>query len=261
MPPLLAQLLNSRGSRSPRRRIVQTDDYAAVYAIGDVHGRLDLLLDLEDLIVGDAAETDGRKLIVMLGDYVDRGPQSAQVLDHLLAPPPNGFERVCLAGNHEEMMAEFLRRPTTDSDWLLYGGIDTLLSYGIAPDEVGLALQSRAGQRVLADIVPDEHRRLIASLAGMLTLPGYIFVHAGIRPGRALDAQIDEDLLWIRHEFITSSVDFGAVVVHGHTPTGTPQVRPNRIGIDTGAFATGVLTAAAVSRGNVRLLDVRGRAG
>jgi serine/threonine protein phosphatase 1 len=258
---LLAQFLNRPGATRSRQRIVDTGDHAAIYAIGDVHGRLDLLLRLEDAIVADAADRPGRKLIVMLGDYVDRGPSSAQVLDHLMAPPAAGFARVCLAGNHEEMMLDFVRRPSSDADWLAYGGIETLMSYGLDRDEILLGMRSAAGLRRLAAAIPQHHLDFVRGLPGMLTVPGYIFVHAGVRPGVAMEAQRDEDLFWIRHEFIGSEADFGGVVVHGHTPMRSAEITPNRIGIDTGAFATGVLTAAAISGGEVRVVDVRGRGG
>ena len=257
---LLAQLLKPQKppSRLRRSRLTLGDDFDAVYAVGDVHGRLDLLLRMEEMIRADAAGVPGKKLLVMLGDYVDRGPQSAQVLDHLIAPPPEGFTRICLAGNHEQMMIEFVRQPTVQSDWLQYGGVDTLISYGVTMTELEAAVGTPHRLRQLVDrAIPRVHLNFVETLPSLLTMTRYTFVHAGIRPGVGLDAQEDEDLLWIRHVFITSADDFGSVVVHGHTPIRSAEIRPNRISIDTGAFATGLLSGVKLKPGDVRILEAR----
>jgi serine/threonine protein phosphatase 1 len=220
-------------------------DPTLAYAIGDVHGCLALLLELEALIFADAAALGpqaGETWIVMLGDYVDRGPDSAGVLDHLLRPLPAPFRRLMVAGNHEERMLDFLNAPGPDSDWLALGGGETLRSYGLSEDALFAA--RRSGQAALLDShIPGEHRQLLETLPGMLVTPGYVFVHAGLRPGVPLDEQHPSDLMWIRDKFRNDYAEFGRLVVHGHTPTKIPLVSEHRINIDTGAYATGKLTA------------------
>lgn len=255
---LFAQLLKQKPSgRLRRSRLTLGDDFAAVYAVGDVHGRFDLLQRMETLIEADAAAIGGKKLLVMLGDYIDRGPQSGQVIDHLLAPPPDSFTRICLAGNHEQMLIEFMREPSAQHDWLQYGGVDTLMSYGVTMAELQEAAKTpRRLKRLVQAAIPAEHFNFIETLPSLLTMTGYTFAHAGIRPGIALESQEDEDLLWIRHVFIGSTEDFGSVVVHGHTPIRSAEIWPNRIAIDTGAFATGLLSAVKV-KPEVRILEAR----
>lgn len=227
-----------------------------VYAIGDVHGCYDQLHILTDRIEDDSRDIAGRKLIVMLGDYVDRGPKSASVLDWLCAAPPTGFERIALAGNHEALMLEFVADPRPDSRWLQFGGLDTLISYGISPDSFSRA---RARERaVLLDAtIPTEHLDLLRSLPGMLTLPTAVFVHAGIRPDIPLEAQRDDDLFWIREPFLGAEMPQDMLVVHGHTPNVEPVVAGRRICVDTGAFATGVLTAVRLDGVGMRFLDTQ----
>ncbi len=227
---------------------------AAVYAIGDVHGCLAHLQALEALIVADAANIEGEKWIVMLGDYVDRGPNSAGVLDHLLAPPPPGFERFCLAGNHEAMMLDFLSAPAADNTWLSFGGIQTLTSYGIA-SSVNWS-DTRRSRAIIESHVPAEHIDFLKKLALYLSLPGTVLVHAGIRPGVELERQLEADLLWIRQPFLDAQLPDGQRVVHGHTPSAQPVVTLSRLGIDTGAAATGVLTAVRLSPHDHEFLSV-----
>lgn len=226
-----------------------------VYAIGDVHGCLNELVELERLIVQDAASVAGEKWIVMLGDYVDRGPASAAILDRLCAAPPAGFSRICLAGNHETMMLKFLQSPSSDSDWLRFGGMETLASYGI--DTVAFAkVPVVARHNLLGSHIPPEHVELLQSFALSLQLPGTVFVHAGLRPGVAVEQQTEADLLWIREPFLSDSAPWPFRVVHGHTPVAAPEIMPHRIGIDTGAFATGVLTALRLNvEGDLLLLN------
>jgi serine/threonine protein phosphatase 1 len=211
-----------------------------------VHGRLDLLTELEALIVADAESFKGEKWIVTLGDYVDRGPQSSGVIAHLLATPPQGFDRVALAGNHEQMMLEFLSAPQTFAGWLEMGGLETLRSYGITRDFLR-ASPPRDLAAALATTIPSDHLDFIRALPISLSLPGYFFVHAGIRPGAPLADQAEDDMLWIREAFFDAVLPTGIVVVHGHTPTPEPVVTAHRIGIDTGAFASGRLTAVRLA--------------
>lgn len=226
-----------------------------IYAIGDVHGCCDLLVAMERSIVADAAERVGRKLIVLLGDMIDRGPASAQVIDHLLAPPPEGFERVCLAGNHEVMMLEFLARPRLDSGWLANGGIETLQSYGIWPAQLEQT-RSRSQLSMLLDAsIPAQHLTFLARLPAMLIAEPYVLVHAGIRPGIPDDAQQESDLLWSRLVVVQEGP--GRRVVHGHTPVTVARADGADINIDTGAFATGTLSAVRITSMGAEVLQVR----
>lgn len=233
------------------RHLVVPQAPAAVYAIGDVHGCLDELIALEHQIMADSRSVQGDKLIVMLGDYVNRGPNSAGVIDHLLAKPPEGFERISLMGNHEVMLREFLMRPHPKSNWLEVGGIETLQSYGLSGDALKATRQSQWPMLIKAH-VPDDHLDFLGSLPWTLQTPGWLFVHAGIVPGIPLYAQSPDDLFWIRDNFYdlvdheeVSCLEFR--VVHGHTPATEPVVTPTRICIDTGAYATGRLTALKIT--------------
>jgi serine/threonine protein phosphatase 1 len=216
-----------------------------VYAIGDVHGRLDLLQDLHQQIHDDAWEYPvSRPVVVHIGDYIDRGYQSRQTIDYLLDSPLAGFHMIHLLGNHESTLLEFLDDIAAGPAWLRYGGRETLFSYGIEWDhDLGSSEECLLRiQRELRRKLPDRHRRFFADLPLTYAEGDYLFVHAGIRPGVPLDRQAPDDLIWIRDEFLNSTADHGKVVVHGHSISEQPVLRPNRIGIDTGAFATGRLT-------------------
>lgn len=213
---------------------------AVVYAIGDVHGCVAQLRLLHDHIFADAADIAGEKLIVGLGDYVDRGVNSAGVIDFLSHPMPAGFRRVCLAGNHEVMILEHLAYPRADDPWLSFGGLETLISYGIDPSRyIAAPIKERAS--LLQSHIPAQHIHFLQSLPLMLTLPGAVLVHAGIRPGVDLADQSEDDLLWMRERPEAGSDS--PLVIHGHTPAPQPVIHGKNIGIDTGAFATGILTA------------------
>jgi serine/threonine protein phosphatase 1 len=217
-----------------------------VYAIGDIHGCLDELRQLEKMIVEDATDAgDGERWLVTLGDYIDRGPRSAQVISHLMSPPPAGFRRIALAGNHEQLLLDFLADPAANAQWLDFGGLITAQSYGVRARSGGHgAAAARTIASDLASLIPNSHLEFLRSMPISLSLPGYHFVHAGLRPGIAMAEQSDEDLIWIRSPFLERVREADSVVVHGHTPVDTPVVLPWRIGIDTGAFASGKLTAA-----------------
>jgi len=217
-----------------------------IYAIGDVHGRLDLLTRLHALIAADAADAPvDRRVIVYLGDYIDRGPDSRGVIESLLQPPRAGFEHVHLFGNHEDFLLQFLEHAEVGLHWGAYGGLATLASYGVRPPSgfAPFAADFETARRALSDKMPSAHLDFLRGLKLTHTEGGYLFVHAGVKPGVALSDQQAEDLLWIRDEFLNSADDFGACVVHGHTIVETPEQHANRIAIDTGAFATGRLTA------------------
>jgi serine/threonine protein phosphatase 1 len=211
-----------------------------LYAVGDVHGRLDLLRDLHARIAADLVRRPTQAFrIIHLGDYVDRGPDSAGVIAHLVEFCRDG-DAVCLGGNHDAMVRDFLRKPASCGEqWLANGGDETLASYGV-PTPPGATLKTL--RKALEDAMPPEHRAFFESLPLTERHGDYLFVHAGVRPGVAMKKQKEQDLLWIRDPFLTSAADHGAVVVHGHTITPEPVVRPNRVGIDTKAWATGRLT-------------------
>jgi serine/threonine protein phosphatase 1 len=231
-----------------------------VYAVGDVHGCLAELRELEGFVREDAARRDAsRRVIVYLGDYVDRGPDSAGVVRHLLERPPPGFEAVHLMGNHERMMLDFLADPADGAGWLANGGVATLASYGIAFDRWAprYAESLGAAAAALARALPPAERRFLETLRLTHREGGALFVHAGIRPGVALADQDEEDLLSIRGEFLNSDADHGAVVVHGHTPTEAPEFRRNRVGIDTGACYGRALTALGMDSAGLRVLQAR----
>ncbi|MFQ5955692.1 MAG: metallophosphoesterase family protein [Kiloniellales bacterium] len=238
-------------------------DDSRVYAVGDIHGRLDLLMAVEDLILEDAAKApERRKVVVYLGDYVDRGPESRGVIEHLREAPLTGFERVYLIGNHESMMLAFLEDLGAGPGWMWNGGDATLMSYGVAaPTAWTDRNQLEAAQDGLERALPQSHREFLAALVLSHREGDYLFVHAGIRPGVALDKQDPNDLVWIREEFLDSSADHGVMVVHGHTIREQPVRRPNRIGIDTGAYFTGRLTCLILAGDQVTLLQGSGRAG
>ncbi|WP_214472413.1 metallophosphoesterase [Mesorhizobium sp. dw_380] len=224
-----------------------------VYAIGDVHGCYKELRSLEQKILLDSLRFQGRKIIIMLGDYVDRGPQSARVLDHLLAPPPKGFQRICLAGNHEVAMLHYLDGNLSREPWLATGGLQTLFSYGLDPTRLASLYTSGAEiDRRIREVIPAEHVGFLRGLPIMVRSRKFVFVHAGIRPGVDLAAQDDHDLLHIRSDFFDASHLLDRWVVHGHTPVDIPRLEGRRLGIDTAAFQSGRLTA-------VRIADKRGR--
>jgi serine/threonine protein phosphatase 1 len=221
-----------------------------VYAIGDVHGCLERLVALHEAVADDLqARPIARSTLIHLGDYVDRGPESAQVVDWLLGGPPVPATMVVnLMGNHEHLMLNAIA--TGDSEaaevWLANGGVDSLMSWGVP---------RAAPQSDWARRVPITHLVFLRDLATHLRIGPYLFVHAGIRPGVKLERQTKQDMLWIREPFLSSRDDHGVVVVHGHTPRQEPTIRPNRIGIDTGAVMGGALTCAVLESDRVGFLQ------
>jgi len=221
-----------------------------VYAIGDVHGQLKALETLLGKIDRDLGDAQVERVeLVFLGDYIDRGLQSADVIDLLCEPvlPRHHPHTVFLRGNHEDAMLTFLRDAEFGARWLDYGGLETLVGYGV--ESVKAPRSSIDWDRVQRDleaVLPPAHRRFLEATRMSYRAGDYFFAHAGVNPDVALDRQEAEDLLWIREPFLNARKDFGAVVVHGHTPEEKPQVRENRIGIDTGAYQTGILTALAL---------------
>jgi serine/threonine protein phosphatase 1 len=230
-------------------------DGLAVYAIGDIHGRLDLLTALMAQVGADAERhpADQKRQIVFLGDYIDRGTESRGVIDALLRPAWPNFPRIFLMGNHEEAMLEFLDEQTNGVAWLTYGGLETLLSYGVAIRKLPTTDASAAELReALRAALPSGHIDFLRRCALSHAEGDYVFVHAGVRPGRPLEMQHRRDMLWIRDEFLRSPGALpGKVVVHGHTICDAPQDLGHRIDIDTGAFVSGKLTCL-VLRGTTR---------
>lgn len=228
---------------------------AAIYAIGDVHGRLDLLQKLEAMIAADAVGRSGELWLLLLGDIIDRGPSSAQVVEHVLSPLP-GFVRHCLRGNHEDMLLDFLAPSGGNDLWLANGGIETLRSYAV-PDTVLFERPDAYRLREIAETrIPAEHIAFFESLPVAIETPGFAFVHAGIRPGVSLAQQSEHDLLWFRDQYASDYAEFSKTIVHGHTPRQAALVLPRRIALDTGAVFTGRLSAARLVPGEAPVLLV-----
>ena len=221
--------------------------HARAYAIGDVHGRLDLLEELLALIEADAAQRRHKKTyLISLGDLVDRGADSCGVVEHLRTRPPAGMKPVFLMGNHEEVMLRVLEGETGILwNWLKFGGAECVESYGLSAFRLGQMREEEALERV-REAVPDEHRDFLASFVDTFSFGDYLFVHAGIRPGVPLEDQRPRDLRWIREPFLTEPGMSGPVVVHGHTIVEGVEERAGRIAIDTGAYRSGVLTAIGI---------------
>ena len=227
-----------------------------VYAIGDIHGRLDLFEQLIAAIdADDAARGPARTTVILLGDLVDRGPDSAGVIEAARAWGRRRTLRV-LAGNHEEMFLDSFERVETLRHFLRYGGKETLLSYPIDP-KVYRDLTLEQVQARMQTAVPQDHRDFLEAAEDSIVIGDYLFVHAGIRPGVPLAEQRRSDLRWIRDRFIDHEGDHGFVVVHGHTITAEVEEMPNRIGIDTGAFMSGRLTALGLEGGERWYLTAR----
>lgn len=255
----LADLLRLGGKPAPTRRarlrLDATDDMP-IYAIGDVHGCLEQLLDLEQRIVADAQRLPGEKLIVMLGDYVDRGPDSAGVIDHLMTPPPAGFKRICLAGNHEILMLSYLEGRCALSKWVAVGASTTLLSYGIDHDRlVRVYGQLRQLDAAIRGAIPATHAAFLRSLPVLVQSPGFVFVHAGFHPETPPERQADDVLVSIRSAFYERAHLLKETVIHGHTPVPRVRLEGRRLNIDTGAYLGGPLTAVRVWRHKGRFIQ------
>lgn len=232
------------------------------YAVGDIHGRLDLLDEMLSLIEADLeARPKAKTVIVFLGDLIDRGPDSAQVVERLRLYSPAKADTVFLMGNHEEVMLRVLDGDAALlGDWLKFGGAECVRSYGIDPAALEQMDPTRALE-LIRNAIPGTHADFIRSFADTLSFGSYLFVHAGIRPGVTLTEQEQTDLRWIRNPFLDDERDHGFVVVHGHTIT--PQVDEcgNRIGLDTGAYKTGRLSALGIEGSGRWLLQTGGDIG
>ena len=243
------------GQRSTRQPPRTPRNYRA-YAVGDVHGRLDLLDKMISLIEADLDQHPARRaLLVFLGDIIDRGPASAQAIERLRIYRHPNVRTIFLLGNHEEVLLRILNgeRGILDS-WLRFGGGECLASYGVDPKTVK-ALPERDALKLIRQSVPEDHRKFIGEWADTLRFRDYLFVHAGIRPSIDLSMQSQSDLRWIRQPFLDDEADHGFVIVHGHTISQDVVERPNRVGIDTGAYRTGVLTALVLDGENRRFIQ------
>ena len=233
--------------------VASTPAQTRIYAVGDVHGRADLLADITARIDDDRRRRPiAHAVEVYLGDYIDRGPDSKAVIDQLALRLVEN-RAVCLRGNHEDLMEGFLRDGSNLEAWLQLGGLQTLASYGVSlrldAGETTEALRLR-----LWRAFPRTHELFFQCLRYAYSCGDFLFVHAGIRPAVPLAEQDLRDLLWIRHEFLDSAQDHGKLVVHGHTPVPHPDVRANRINIDTGAWRTGTLTCVAIEGASILFL-------
>ncbi len=231
-----------------------------VYAIGDVHGRLDLLDRLLGAIAEDArAASFGKVVVVFLGDLIDRGPDSRAVIERVAAGPPAsgplaGARYVCLRGNHEDILMEFLADFSVGPRWFRNGGLEAIRSY-VGEVDSGLAHDYPQLQRRLYKAMPAHHLRFLSSMPTRHEEGDYLFVHAGVMPGIALDRQDPYDLMWIREPFLSAREARTMMVVHGHTITENPEERRNRIAIDTGAYRTGRLTALVLDSAERRFIS------
>ncbi|WP_046865519.1 metallophosphoesterase family protein [Microvirga massiliensis] len=241
---MLSKLLRKAAPTPPLPFAVE--DGTRIYAVGDIHGRADLLAEMIDRIRVDMDRCSAHRLVtVFLGDYVDRGPDSRLVVDMLLALSQGG-NAICLKGNHEAILVRFLREPILWENWVALGGLQTLLSYGLrVPARLSREDQVRVAEE-FRQALPAEHLYFLESLPLTHVSGNVAFVHAGLRPTVPLDRQQEEDLLWIRQPFLDHRDPFSHFVVHGHTPVESPEVHANRINIDTGAFATGRLSCIAL---------------
>lgn len=230
-----------------------------VYAVGDVHGRHDLLDQLARLIEADAQQSRNAGIefeAIFLGDYIDRGIESRRVVERLASgdfPMPVR----CLLGNHEMMMLSFLDAADAGDLWLLNGGLETLFSYGVDAQRMPPGTRLEKARTELIAALPAHHQRFLRRLELSAEIGDYFFCHAGVRPGVPLAQQRRDDLIWIREPFLSGETSFGKRIVHGHTPVMEADIRAHRINVDTGAYLTNRLTCAVLEEDTVRILQAR----
>jgi len=229
-----------------------------IYAIGDIHGRLDLLKAIHEKISEDAKDlsSEARKIIIYLGDYMDRGLHSKKVLDLLIESPLVEFETIHLKGNHEQKMLDFLDDSKFGKRWLNLGGGATIYSYGVrVPNDVHATKRYDHIQEELKKHVPEAHLKFLKGLRTSYISGDYLFAHAGIDPAKSLDKQLDHDFIWSNPSFLKTTENFSKIIVHGHTIGTQPVIKPNRICIDTGAYLSGALTCLVLKDKSVRFLS------
>jgi len=225
-------------------KLLNLDNFeGTVYVIGDVHGRLDLLLGLEALIFDDAKKTKAEKLIIYIGDMIDRGPDSAGVLAHILGAVPSGFLRLALLGNHEHMLLRFVH-DTNEDLWLNFGGRETLMSYGVSEQETFDVKSGTTDMRLLLQkAIPREHLNFLKALPQAITLKHFILTHAGGNPAKPFSDQTKREMVWGVRGFLKTEANYGREMVHGHFIVDNVRHTDGKIAIDTGAYASGRLSA------------------
>ena len=238
-----------------RRRVqISSEEAPLVYAIGDIHGSFDEFLIAENRIRNDLQFFGRKALVILLGDLVDRGPHSAQLLDYLVSSRPKEFHRITICGNHDSAFLDFIGNPRANMAWLDYGGRETLRSYGIDTRYLVGSGGLDALVAAIESTVPSEHINFLKRLPISVQVGDVLFVHAGIAPGVPLPRQRDEDFMWIRSPFLELGPALPVTVVHGHTPVADPYFGNGRIGIDTGAYATGRLTVLRFWQGKPEVI-------
>ena len=258
----------TRSAPPAPQRITQAPEGLCLYAVGDIHGRMDLLLRLVEQIDADAAGLpEGVKpQIIFLGDYIDRGLQSRDVIEYFTSGALDRYDPVFLLGNHEEALLRFLQEVNFGTQWTRFGGGETLYSYGFAPPNSRASLNSHEEMAKVREAwtklweafrerLPESHLSFFQSLKPYHVAGDYLFVHAGLRPGLSLDEQSQRDMLWIREEFLDDALPFDHLIVHGHTPEDAIYRDDRRIGLDTGAFLTGKLSAARLFGTDVAFIN------
>jgi serine/threonine protein phosphatase 1 len=234
----------------------QSEDHDAIYAVGDIHGRLDLLMELEDLIRADIAKHDrSQSLLVYLGDYIDRGESSFGVIEHLSRRPALCQTEVFLRGNHEQVLLDFLGGADVLENWSQFGGLETLSSYGVEASQIGDYNARDACREQFRAAMPHHHLAFLTATLPCFETAGHFFAHAGVNPEVPLHLQDNADLMWIRDEFLTADAHFEKRIIHGHTPAPQPEILPHRINVDTGAYHTGLLSCAVIEGEACRILS------
>jgi serine/threonine protein phosphatase 1 len=246
--------MSALGFKSTRR--AKTPDGVRIYAVGDIHGCAAALDALHARIADDAASHAGDTQIVYLGDYIDRGPDSRGIVERMLHAVPKGLSARYIKGNHDAALLAFLEDAQIYRMWRGFGAPQTLLSYGVRPPLFDSFDAFETARRSLAAALPADHLQFFRSLKLKFVSGGYAFVHAGIRPGLDLESQSEADLLRIRDAFLSCTAAFDKVVVHGHTPVPGPVRLHNRIAVDTGVYATGILTCAVLEGESCRFIQV-----
>ena len=256
----MIKLLKKISKRTKAPRVFSVPENTRVYCVGDIHGREDLLMDLHKMILQDSSKFLGDKVVVYLGDYIDRGLHSKEVVDLLLNKPLVNFKPIYLRGNHEQVLLDFLNVDANIAmEWFNFGGQSTLLSYGVSITGVSFGDKLNLLQQDLADKIPAEHLSFYTQLNYSYECGDYFFVHAGVKPKKALKRQSELDMMWIRNEFLASNFQFKKMIVHGHSIVDQPEQKDNRIAIDTGAYNSGRLTCLVLEGEQRRFIQTGGK--
>ncbi|MES0871055.1 metallophosphoesterase [Pseudovibrio sp. SCP19] len=255
---MLSLLRKHRASRShdinQSARVFELPDNTRAYVVGDIHGSFELLKGAIRMIDEDAAEYSGDCYEIFLGDYIDRGKQSAEVLHYLAFHSSHTRKRICLKGNHEEVLLDFLKNPSLISMWVSFGGLETLSSFGVSLNGTDPHLLSNELRCDLQNVMGARLIEFLSRLPTSFELGDYYFVHAGVNPKKELSAQTTAEQLWIRDAFLTSARCYQKKIVHGHTPVSVPEILENRINIDTGAYFTGELSVLKLEGSQASIL-------